>query len=1341
MYLNNLSQTSASFTIIQSNQMDKLLKYFVKELYANSSIYHNIFDNFNVIVPSKVMGEWLKKQVADECGISTLVTTEFWGRYYWTLLQRVSRTYAYAYDYYAPNSKQILDVPEVAMLSKNVMQWRIFGYLLQQQQAILADEKHNLFNFIEPLVSEYQQFNKNPQKLTSFLANDRLLEEAQHQSLEQSFWQLAGEMASMLNRYMTYRENWLECWGKNQAISVKKMIAEKDKLQFMLYKNTDETPEWLIEYYEKLEQAQRFLWFTLFKDDFNYRKQLREQFWQAFVDKDVRIAKMCQNQLPKRVVIFTIQQLPPSEFEDLQRLSEFVPVVLLHFNPSEQFWADIVDKNWLTQQQLIDPDTVYLKDYGHTLLSRFGKQSRETFAMLANLSGNEYEKVEWIDIFAPNTNDSLLAKLQNDILMLDESDTKTKIQKMLKIDEHKRHQFAQNESYKNNKIALPNDFDNSLAIHVCHSMVRQLEVLRGLLIGWLNHTDTQNPKEKRQLSDILVLLPDLEAQRNVIEAIFPKGIGMDGFDLPAKITGVVAKEVNELWQAITGYYTLLNQTGSRFNRTAVFDWLMLPKLYESFGLNSEQMSRACELLLQAGFERGFDEIHLIQNLHEKDDDYRCSFAYALERLVAGLLMPNAKAVNFGTIINQHGLTETIDPLPTVKLSDKSIIIALCQIYQTLHDKRNMAKVSQSVDVWLAEIESLMQARFAIFNQSNAWLSIFSAQNELKQHLEASHKAQSQQNIQKLPLKLNFILQSISQQIQKQQVSAEPTGMITFARIGAVRNLPYKLIVMLNLNLSDFPQQEPKNRYNLMQAGVTKRGDRFQEDDDLGAFLDAILCAKEACWLFYNGKSHTDNYEYLPASPVQELLDFLCQNVVENDNIMDKKLYHYMVTEHLALPFDKQYFEIYQQDNAKTLSQQKAQLSPPAKMWFEMYQSLYHGQKNQQISKIDLWLKKDLTKWLKNWQKKQTLLNQNLNDNKNIVTQHLPLQQVLKNLQNPAKAFLDAQNVFVWQAPKQRGENELLSLDHLTQYQLTQQLVQAILTADINLQSDTLALYQSLQSSAYLNDILPVGANRYHSFDKVVTQTKQKLQDFLDSLQNLDETSLRVQHPTLDFSALLNLLKTYFKQQTLNVKALLTNTQEQLFTITVYNLADNGELQQPSNFMLKLALPINLQQTYWIDYQVTSGREKYQLQFWLSHLCWQVARKTSEQQAKMQDGFSLWHYQKHTFYLPAISWQTAYQYLQNYLMLAQLSQKQLMILPPATTLNYLACCQDSQKTAVDMIKNWINAEFQQDTTVENFEFEQWQALIGDKKPSVILRFLQTLGEWAYTPLRQHLISIG
>ena len=69
-----------------------------------------------------------------------------------------------------------------------------------------------------------------------------------------------------------------------------------------------------------------------------------------------------------------------------------------------------------------------------------------------------------------------------------------------------------------------------------------------------------------------------------------------------------------LWEAIIGFYKLLGSHSARFEAAEVLDWLMLPPLFESFGLTHEQMSRGCDLLVEAGFIRGFDELHLKQTL-------------------------------------------------------------------------------------------------------------------------------------------------------------------------------------------------------------------------------------------------------------------------------------------------------------------------------------------------------------------------------------------------------------------------------------------------------------------------------------------------------------------------------------------------------------------------------------------------------------------------------------------------------------------------------------------------------------------------------------------------------
>lgn len=1437
--------------IIQSNQVEQLFTHLIKA-YTHPTQRQSVFEPFQVIVPSKVMGEWLKKQVADQAGISTLVTTEFWGRYFLGLMQRVLRTYGRYH-------KNVLEVPEVAMLSKSVMQWQIFGFLLNNQTLISQNQHHPFYPFLAPLLETQSQINTplntgmgadgdsgwaNQQ---TWLSSDDINQDALLQTFEQRIWQLANDMAAMLSRYMTYRPQWLAAWGQNTRLPVAEMIAQKDARHNRLNDREGEqaiyTPDWLIEHYEQLEAAQRFLWLNLFDDDYRYREQIHEQFWQALYHQDGDIAKQCRNKLPKQIFLFTLQQLPPSELLDLQRLGTLTDVTILHFNPSEQFWADIVDKTWLVQQQLDNPHAIYLKDYGHTLLSRFGKQSREVFAMLASLSGNEFESVVWQDDFVEQTPTTLLQFLQHDILMLQEEETPTKIREMLqlmaaqdntppnpkltsrlaeqrqllqaqlaniqssglhniakttellqKIQAESKRQLSQNQPRWQ-----PRPLDTSLSIHVCHSLVRQLEVLRSMIIGWLNYSDVPasapeqiptNSDQRRALSDILVLLPDIDAHQNIIEAIFPSTLGTDGYQLPAKVTGVVAKDINQLWQAITGYYGLLNRAGARFQRAEVFDWLMLTPLYESFGLNLEQMNRACELLTQAGFIRGFDEAHLRQTLNHADDDYRYTFAYALERLVAGVLMPHANNVSFGQYTNLQGEIETIVPLNNLTMADADIVATLCDIYQTLDDNRDLGQTSKTVEAWLTDIEQLIQNKFALFNQTNAWRTIFAAQNNLKSNIDANHKksaatgnnaaylptGHNRIQTEALPLKLGFVLENIAQQIANQQVSAEPSGVITFARIGTVRNLPYDLIVMLNLNLSEFPQQEQQNRYNLMQAGLPTRGDRFREDDDLGAFLDAILCAKQACWLFYNGKSTLDTHEHLPASPVQELLAFLQNNMAlpsqeeeakPNTVSIEQQVQAYLVTQHAALPFDAQYFEIDAPVSASephhiaaitpnpVVALAKAALFPPAKIWHNLYTVLQDNTRHHpNVPITTLWTSLELQQWCQTWQQHKHQLD-HITDIS--VQHHEGLTNLLRVLYDPAKGFIRQQAIFVDSSEAiDNSHLEPLTLDALGDYQLNKLFMEKICDGDEPpTQSTQLPASQpsQLAISGSMSEMLPAGVNRYQTLQHAQRQFAKDLKALVVNLQQCPT------HPPdgdpQTFAQLATFINHHFSHVNVNdqtavgksVAKALSACEEQRLAVDVLRLDDAGHFTcTKQTWVITARLPTPQQgksPAYWFNYLPQSGSEKYQLQFWLHHLCWQIQRQTTDAQAAANDGYSLWQYRrKKTFYLPAMPSHVAYQYLQDLVMVYQLIGKIITVLPPAVAIEFIQKTRKNPDTnPIKQLGKWLSSNYQSGyIDVNCHHYPIWQLLLKPHKPTVILPFLQTLGELIYQPIVGHMQSL-
>lgn len=1434
------------FKIIQSHRTENLVDELLVEY---QSVQQSIFDPFVVIVPSMVLGDWLDKIIASRAGISTLVMTKFWGQYQWTLMQDVlSRHNAYLLQN-NPN-ETVLNVPEVAVLSPTVMQWRLFGYLTYYQQAIIEDDKHPVYPLLSSLIDEPQEG----------IEPDKAQQDAR-------IWQLASDLARVFNRYLTHREDWLSLWSDNKPLNVDALIAEKDALSLRFDKYARGTPEWLVDHYIELEVAQRYLWSHLFADVHQYRAELEKTFWKALESNKAGE----REQLPKVLRIFTIQQLPQTELDFLQRLSLYMDITLLHYNPSKLFWADIVDKSWLQRQQIINPESVFLRDYGHSLLSRLGKQSRDTFAMLANLSGNELYKdavVDWQDNFEDDLSEgfiddfeqesasqtqnspSLLRRLQNDVLMLDERSTQqaTAVKVSQAISEQiesssddatdtetsthdnddnqstaawYEDEVLENKRFEKERVWSMSSQDNSLSIHSCHSLQRQLEVLRIMIGRWLNEPLPPGAK-KRHISDIVVLLPDVERHHALISSIFVSGKGQDGLTLPAKVTGVVDASIRQLWEAIIGFYKLLGSDSARFEAAEVLDWLMLPPLYESFGLTHDQMSRGCDLLVEAGFIRGFDEWHLKQTLDGNDFDYRFSFAQALDRLTLGLIMPEAQMSDCLYPLEAQqwpstAIAEMSLPLPEVSLNDAPIIEALCRIYSGLLARRNDHKQKLKAEDWLDQIErQVIHRYFGDVDQTRSMRAIYNAMNGFKSSLRANRHyrqyassdntdnrevEQRLARVEQLPLKLSFMLDSIEAELESQQVSAEPTGVITFGRFGALRNVPFDLVVMLNMNLSEFPARDRDNRYDLMKATISRRGDRVSEDDDNGAFLDALLCARSACWIFYNGQSLTDTHEHLPANPVSELLQFLQGEVQWQVNSLDslpevvdptteslkrhlpKLVKQWLVTEHPALPFDKSLFEqaveagqsepsltdkaslsenslsnknqgsspqlvltdsndlnnsnnepsdfdalegMLDQAMQKTKLAQQRQF-PPAPLWQAVFNTLKSRNSNDhpqlvslpnqthyeaiaqllgdelgQLGDIDsqnLAALNDLlaidTKLEPNEQNKA--LAQALFDIGEIDVEGVLAYQV----RHPAKAFLRTQEVHIVQGEEAMANQEPLFLDSLSTYQIKDYLIHEMANASVANQSDSLDSLDKLDNSEsqaeaesqvtpvlMYQKIMPAGVARHTTLPNQHEKLQQQCKAFKEQLI---VNGIELQESDTDLPIITPIIE----------------HPVQVELASVFNQKGDSTLLSflPKTIKIKGVVPIQVNETgarlkagvsyakqspkHWFNILPNSARPRHLLKFWLSHLYWQVARRTTAEQVALNDGMSIWRFnkagskvkklEKATAYkLSPVTYEDAVIELVKWAVFAKLSGQVPLTLLPEYALGYLDKCLKAQE---------------------------------------------------------------
>lgn len=816
--------------VIQSQRLEVLLQGVMASITQPSSSPFQVFKTQHFIVPSPAQEQWLTQKIAEQQGMTAN----------YQFHQRIRGFQWYTYQQVLENKEQV----RKANIPRLILKWRIHQALqpfIQPEQNSLVQE-HPLYSIVQRIYASADQLQQGTEK------------QIKKQSM--LYW-VAEQVSQLFNNYMIYRghcqrgcqsnctcsSNWLSTWGQNKALNIEQLVAQTDQ----------QTSAFSLQQTEQLEAWQRWLWQNYFHDDFVEIQSIDADFWQLLDNQQTR--QKALTQLPSQVIVFTILDLPPSQLQFLRRLGQYLDVVILHYNPSQEYWADSVDPLWKKRYDLGVKERYIAKhpnasdaeiaaffdsfslgfnalnrESRHPLLTRLGKQARDHFSLLSQLATGDEGK--WVDAFVEQFPESLLGKIQSDIFYLAE---------------------PQPQQYE----LAPED--ESIQIHVCHSSVRQLEVLKEQLLHWLSQADTT----PRRPSDVLVLTPNLAELEPLIRSVFPALAHEHEVFLPVKIAGVAQLDALNAWRAVLGRLQL---TQGRFTQDDFADWLNLSATQQRYGLDYTQVQRILSLLDDAGFKRGLDSEHLKQTLSDDDQDYRYSFKFALDRLALGIAVP------------AHVMVQDILSYALVQPSDFELIGILIQIYHQLSARRDWLVAHEQgqrlpVEVWLQRIKQDVQE----FEQAD--VVALKAIREIIQKQErmltlASYYEDTETQLRQISLPLPYIIEEIQRTLESQSAQVEPTGQITFSQVGQIRPIPYRLIVLLNLDTGKFPNRDSHIPFDLMDALRQQLGDRSRLEDDQGAFLDAILLAQEQVWLFYNGFDLNDGEVREPSSVLQGFREHL-----------------------------------------------------------------------------------------------------------------------------------------------------------------------------------------------------------------------------------------------------------------------------------------------------------------------------------------------------------------------------------------------------------------------------------------------------------------------------------
>lgn len=819
------------YRLIESTDYPALLARYLQD-YDHYSRADPLGDT-PLIVPTLPVGNILIQTLASQRGIAAGITLRLWHNYEWMLVERITGK--------SRSSSQ-------APLGNTAIRWELFSYLYQHGNTILADPGHPQHALLRGLYPD-----------TDTITHDHT----------RRLWVYSGQLANLYSTYLNQRPEWLSAW-QNADPPPLDALLKNDSLQ--------QLPPQIADHYRVLYQQQSRLWHDRFAAIHAERERRRETFWQT-----LKTRESARRLLPPYIPVFAPTHLHAAEHDFMRRLGNYTDLTHYHLAASDGYIDDIVDSRWLRElkARAAGKPSGEHREHGHELLSRYGKQQRDLSRLLHADSDPEPLPT------TPAPPHNLLTALQAEIRELKEDHVAaclaaTTLPPSLQSGGGTG-RGCENCAATNPDHQTPQD--HSLRIHGCHSLQRQCETLRSDIVAWLNADPS------RRLSDIYIHLPDPAAAQTTLRATFPPGGDYDGNRLPARLIGVTENPAENLWRSLAGRYTLIN---GRFDAPTVLDWLHNEDTCHSLGINSEHMQRITAALVAAGYRRGYDGAHLQPTLHTEDHDHRYTYTYALNRLIAGVLTPDAD--HYREAVPQHGLT----------LADLPALEALATLAENMHTLRALQAENTPAQNWLQHLRATLHDAYTHAHNSPAWQTLDQALDDLQNQL-AAHQALAPQNAQHY-LPLEFILENIENQLAAQQNSSEPSGVITIGSLKNLRNLPGKLHIFLNADHDRYPARQNDERYNLIHLDKPRPGDNNREHEDLGALLDLINRAGDALWIYYN--SRHDNEPQPPASPVQELLQYLddqheraTQHLRASGRLdAGQTLPRYYHTEHPADPF-------------------------------------------------------------------------------------------------------------------------------------------------------------------------------------------------------------------------------------------------------------------------------------------------------------------------------------------------------------------------------------------------------------------------------------------------------
>lgn len=635
-------------------------------------------------------------------------------------------------------------------------------------------------------------------------------------------YQLACQLADLYEQYLIFRPQWINAWyqggnteGKNSNQNESSNGSNDDS-------------------FDQLSAWQSDLWLRLTQEAPYNPLELM----QSAIDNIAENLHL----LPQRISFFGINAMAPMWLEFINAISEHTQVHFFHLNPCFNYWGDIK-----TQKQALQHMTEWTDGYddistliGNPILANLGQQGREFLALLQQYSTIDIDVYQSFLTDKANVSDSngteiinqnegeelnhsLLSQIQEDILTLTDG--------CLSAHPEKR------------KI------DDSIVFTSAHSALREVQGLHDWLLHQFNNDKTLTPK------DVLVMCPQVEEYAPYVQAVFANGwqdLSGDIPPLPCSISDRISKESNPLVIAFT---EIISLPDSRFCVSQILSWLRIPAIQSKFGFSADDIDKCSQWLNEACVHWGLNQAHKQDVLNNNAMSGQFTWQFGFTKLLQGFAYGDQECLYQNQVL-----------LANVEGNDALILGNLMLFIEQLQLFTATLSQAKSPQQWHQYLTDLVTQFFELTDESG-FVAINNAIESLVEYCQHAQFSDS--------LSLNIIKEFLNNHFSQPDAGRQfMVGQVTFCSMLPMRSIPFKIIAVLGLNDGEFPRQRQPLGFDMMALQPNVIGDRSRRGDDKYLFLEAIISARKALYLSFQGRNIKKNSAKEPSVVLKELMNYL-----------------------------------------------------------------------------------------------------------------------------------------------------------------------------------------------------------------------------------------------------------------------------------------------------------------------------------------------------------------------------------------------------------------------------------------------------------------------------------